>query len=114
MTRGGALKVGANGMTLHTFDKDDMAGSGRIGLQRRLCRQLATAHRHGGARRRGHHNLVTRDDGTKQVAYKASRCTTEQSDMKPGDKTGDGIGTASGAPPHRKRPRNRPGRGATA
>ena len=37
------------------------------------------------------YSLVTRDDGTKQVAYKGKPLYYWSKDMKPGDKTGDGV-----------------------
>ena len=37
------------------------------------------------------YSLVTRDDGAKQVAYKGKPLYYWSKDMKPGDKTGDGV-----------------------
>ena len=88
MTQGGAL-VGANGMTLYTFDKD-MAGSGKSvcnGACATNWPPLTATAAPGGEG----YSLVTRDDGTKQVAYKGKPLYYWSKDMKPGDKTGDGV-----------------------
>ncbi len=87
MTQGGAL-VGANGMTLYTFDKD-MAGSGKSvcnGACATNWPPLTATAAPGGEG----YSLVTRDDGTKQVAYKGKPLYYWAQDTKPGDKGGDG------------------------
>ena len=81
--------VGANGMTLYTFDKD-MAGSGKSvcnGACATNWPPLTATAAPGGEG----YSLVTRDDGTKQVAYKGKPLYYWSKDMKPGDKTGDGV-----------------------
>ena len=87
-TMDGAL-VGANGMTLYTFDRD-AAGSGKSVCNGPCATNwpplTATAAPSGEG-----YSLVTRDDGAKQVAYKGKPLYYWSKDMKPGDKTGDGV-----------------------
>jgi predicted lipoprotein with Yx(FWY)xxD motif len=80
--------VGANGMTLYTFDRD-VAGSGKS-----VCNgPCATNWPPLVARSApgGDYSLVTRDDGTTQLAYKGKPLYYWVKDAKPGDKTGDGV-----------------------
>ncbi|MEO8411413.1 MAG: hypothetical protein ABI478_12665 [Propionivibrio sp.] len=82
--------VGANGMTLYTFDKD-AAGSGKS-----MCNgpcatnwpPLAVAD---GETASGDYSVVTRDDGSKQWALKGKPLYFWTKDQKPGDQTGDGF-----------------------
>ena len=88
MVSAGVL-TGPNGMTLYTFDKD-MAGSGKSvcnGACATNWPPLTATAAPGGEG----YSLVTRDDGTKQVAYKGKPLYYWSKDMKPGDKTGDGV-----------------------
>ena len=83
------MLVGANGMTLYTFDKD-MAGSGKSvcnGACATNWPPLTATAAPGGEG----YSLVTRDDGAKQVAYKGKPLYYWSKDMKAGDKTGDGV-----------------------
>ena len=80
--------VGANGMTLYTFDRD-VAGSGKS-----VCNgPCATnwpplmASKAPGA----DYSVITRDDGNTQLAYKGKPLYYWAKDAKPGDKTGDGV-----------------------
>lgn len=81
--------VGANGMTLYTFDRD-IAGSGKS-----MCNgpcatnwpPLAAAAAHAS----GDWSVVSRDDGARQWAYKGKPLYFWVKDQKPGDRTGDGI-----------------------
>ncbi len=89
-TATGGVLVGANGMTLYTFDKD-AAGSGKS-----LCNgpcatnwpPLAAA---AGAMGSGDWTVITRDDGSRQWAYKGKPLYFWAKDSKPGDRTGDGF-----------------------
>ncbi len=82
--------VGANGMTLYTFDKD-AAGSGKS-----LCNgpcatnwpPLAAAASDTAG---GDYSIITRDDGAKQWASKGKPLYFWSKDQKVGDKTGDGL-----------------------
>ena len=88
MVSAGVL-AGPNGMTLYTFDKD-MAGSGKSvcnGACATNWPPLTATAAPGGEG----YSLVTRDDGTKQVAYKGKPLYYWIKDGKAGDKTGDGV-----------------------
>ena len=89
-TMDGAL-VGANGMTLYTFDRD-AAGSGKSvcnGPCATNCPPLMASTSPG-----GDYSLVTRDDGSTQLAYKGKPLYYWAKDAKPGDRTGDGVNQA--------------------
>ena len=86
-TKGKAL-VDAKGMTLYTFDRDSAGKSACSGQ----CAQnwpplMAPAN----AAASGDWSVVTRDDGSKQWAYKGKPLYTWARDAKPGDVTGDGV-----------------------
>jgi predicted lipoprotein with Yx(FWY)xxD motif len=86
-TKGKAL-VDAKGMTLYTFDRDSAGKSACNGQ----CAQnwpplMAPAN----AAASGDWSVVTRDDGSKQWAYKGKPLYTWARDAKPGDVTGDGV-----------------------
>lgn len=87
-TANGAL-VGPNGMTLYVFDRDT-AGSGKSACNGPCATNwpplMATAAPAG-----GEYSVITRDDGTRQLAYKGKPLYFWAKDSKPGDKTGDGI-----------------------
>ena len=82
------LLIGANGMTLYTFDKD-AAGSGKS-----VCNgpcadnwpavmapaSVATPY-----------SVVTRDDGAKQLAYQGKPLYLFKKDSKPGERHGDNF-----------------------
>jgi len=80
--------VGANGMTLYTFDRD-VAGSGKSVCNGPCATNwppLVASTAPG-----GDYTLVTRDDGKTQLAYKGKPLYYWAKDAKPGDKTGDGV-----------------------
>ena len=79
--------VGANGMTLYTFDKD----AGGKSMCNGPCATtwpplMATS---GSAS--GDWSMITRDDGSKQWAYKGKPVYFWVKDQKAGDRTGDGF-----------------------
>ena len=83
----GALVNGA-GMTLYTFDKD-VAGSGKS-----ACNGgCATAWPPMAAMMNAAppYSTVTRDDGSKQLAYNGKPLYLYAADQKPGDRTGDNF-----------------------
>jgi len=83
----GAL-VGAGGMTLYTFDRDT-AGSGKS-----VCNGPCATNwppLMAGKSPGGDYSLVTRDDGSTQLAYKGKPLYYWAKDAKPGDRTGDGV-----------------------
>ncbi|MGS5085588.1 COG4315 family predicted lipoprotein [Hydrogenophaga sp. A37] len=81
--------AGPNGMTLYTFDKDT-AGSGKSTCNG-PCATNWPPLMAGGAAAAGDYSVVTRDDGTQQLAYKGKPLYHWVKDAKPGDKTGDGV-----------------------
>ena len=87
MMNGGVL-VARGGMTLYTFDKD-AANSGKsvcngpcAGLWPPL---MATA----ADQASGDYSIITRDDGSRQWAYKGKPLYMYKSDQKAGDRSGD-------------------------
>jgi predicted lipoprotein with Yx(FWY)xxD motif len=81
------------GMTLYTFDKDS-AGSGKS-----VCNGPCAANwppfTAGADDKPGADwSIVTRDDGSKQWAFKGKPLHLWSKDQKPGDKTGDGFNNA--------------------
>ena len=82
--------VGPNGMTLYTFTRDTpMSGKSTCnGPCATAWPPLPVA---SSAKPMGGYSVVTRDDGTKQWAYKGAPLYYWSKDSKPGDKTGDGV-----------------------
>ncbi|MFN3751635.1 MAG: hypothetical protein ACK4SR_09690 [Thiobacillus sp.] len=88
-TRSGVLTNPA-GMTLYTFDKD-VAGAGKSVCNGDCAAKwppLAAGPYDAGS---GDYSVITRDDGTKQWAYKGKPLYLWIKDQKPGDTTGDGV-----------------------
>jgi predicted lipoprotein with Yx(FWY)xxD motif len=84
----GGMLVGANGMTLYTFDKDAGGKSACNGPCAGNWPPLAAP---ADAAAHGDWSVITRDDGSKQWAYKSKPVYFWVKDQKPGDKTGDGF-----------------------
>ena len=82
--------VGANGMTLYTFDKDAVGGGKSVcnGPCATNWLPLAAA---AGDTAGGDYSIITRDDGAKQWASKGKPLYFWSKDQKVGDKTGDGL-----------------------
>jgi len=78
----------ASGMTLYTFDKDAVGKSACNGPCAANWPPLMAA---SGASASADWTIVTRDDGSKQWAYKGKPLYTWVKDQKAGDKTGDGF-----------------------
>jgi predicted lipoprotein with Yx(FWY)xxD motif len=89
MDEGGVL-VGPNKMTLYTFDKD--AEPGKSACNGGCATNWPPLKAAGDAKDMGPWSVVTRDDGSKQWAYKGKPVYYWAKDSKPGDKTGDGVG----------------------
>ncbi|HEU4621392.1 MAG TPA: hypothetical protein VFS42_04135 [Burkholderiaceae bacterium] len=85
----GAL-VGPNGMTLYTFDKDS-AGSGKSVCNGPCATNWPPLAAPNSAASMGDYNVITRDDGSSQWAYKGKPLYYWIKDQKPGDRTGDGV-----------------------
>lgn len=79
----------AAGMTVYTFDKDT-AGSGKSACNGPCARMWppvpATSERVAAP-----YSVVTRDDGSKQLAYKGKPLYLFASDAKPGERKGDKV-----------------------
>jgi predicted lipoprotein with Yx(FWY)xxD motif len=81
------------GMTLYTFDKD-AAGSGKSVCNGQCATAWPPLMASSYAVPTGDYSVVTRDDGSKQWAFKGKPLYTWVKDTKPGDKTGDGFNNA--------------------
>ena len=81
--------VGTNGMTLYTFDNDKVAGKSACnGPCATLWPPLtATA----SDQSMGDWTVITRDDGSRQWAYKGKPVYFYQADKAAGDKTGENF-----------------------
>ncbi len=96
---GGAIKtmdiagkqvlVGANDMTLYTFDKD---AAGVTNCYDKCAENWPPAIADAGAKAEGDFTLVDRTDGSKMWAYKGKPLYFWVKDQKPGDTTGDMVG----------------------
>jgi len=82
--------VNSAGMTLYTFDKD-AAGSGKSVCNAGCATNWPPLMASGDAKAAGDYSIVTRDNGSKQWAYKGKPLYLWSKDQKPGDKTGDGF-----------------------
>jgi predicted lipoprotein with Yx(FWY)xxD motif len=82
--------VGANGMTLYTFDKDT-AGSGKSVCNGPCATNWPPLAAAAGATGSGDWTVITRDDGARQWAFKGKPLYFWVKDQKPGDRTGDGF-----------------------
>jgi predicted lipoprotein with Yx(FWY)xxD motif len=85
----GAL-VGANGMTLYTFDRD-AAGTGKSVCNGPCAQNWPPLMAQASDKNSGDWSVVTRDDGSRQWAYKGMPVYYWVKDTKPGDRTGDGV-----------------------
>jgi len=79
-----------SGMTLYTFDRDT-AGSGKSVCNGPCATNWPPFAAPADAKATGEWSIVTRDDGSKQWAYKGKPLYAWSKDQKPGDKTGDGF-----------------------
>jgi predicted lipoprotein with Yx(FWY)xxD motif len=83
----GKVLTDDKGMTLYVFDKDSGGKSACNGPCAGNWPPLTAA---GGAMPMGDYSVITRDDGSKQWAYKGRPLYTWKDDKKTGDITGDG------------------------
>lgn len=85
----GAL-VGPNGMTLYTFDKDPAGGA------KSACSGPCATNwpplKADASTSMGDYSVLTREDGSKQWAYKGKPLYYWVKDQKAGDRTGEGVG----------------------
>ena len=87
-TSKGKALVDAKGMTLYTFDRDAAGKSACNGQCAQNWPPLMAAPN---ASASGDWTVVTRDDGSKQWAYKGKPLYLWVKDTKPGEVTGDGV-----------------------
>lgn len=88
-TSNGVLTNSA-GMTLYTFDKDE-ADSGKSACNGDCAAKWPPLMASASDNASGGYSIVTRDDGSKQWAYKGKPLYLWFKDVKPGDTTGDGV-----------------------
>ena len=82
--------VGPSGMTLYTFARDT-AGSGKSVCNAACATNWPPLPVATTAKPMGGYTIVTRDDGSKQWAYKGAPLYYWAKDTKAGDRTGDGM-----------------------
>jgi predicted lipoprotein with Yx(FWY)xxD motif len=87
-TSKGKALVDQKGMTLYVFDRDSGGKSSCTGQCAQNWPPLAAA---AGEQASGDWTVTTRDDGSRQWAYKGKPLYTWSKDTKPGDVTGDGV-----------------------
>jgi len=88
----GSVLTDAAGMTLYTFANDSAGKSACNGACAALWPPLAAdAVSHAPLNVPGSFSVITRDDGSKQVAYDGHPLYLWQGDKKPGDMTGQGV-----------------------
>jgi predicted lipoprotein with Yx(FWY)xxD motif len=86
----GVLATSA-GATLYTFDKDT-AGSGKSACNGQCAANWPPLAAQASDAASGDWSIVTRDDGSRQWAFKGQPLYTYAKDAKAGDTTGDGKG----------------------
>jgi predicted lipoprotein with Yx(FWY)xxD motif len=84
----GKVLTDEHGMTLYTFAKDSKGKSACTGGCATNWPPLMAS---GMAEATGQYTILTRDDGSKQWAYKGKPLYAWKNDKKPGDITGDGA-----------------------
>ena len=84
----GGMMTNNAGMTLYTFDKD---AGGKSACNGPCAGNWPPLMAGADAKASGDWSVVTRDDGSKQWAYKGKPLYTWSKDQKPGDMTGDGF-----------------------
>lgn len=84
----GKVLTNESGMTLYVFDKDSGGKSACNGPCAGNWPPLMAA---ANAVAMGDYTIITRDDGSKQWAYKGRPLYTWKNDKKPGDITGNGF-----------------------
>ena len=83
--------VGENGMTLYVFDKDN-ATPGKSACNGQCATNWPPLAAKADARADGAWTVITRDDGSKQWAYKGRPVYYWVKDKAAGERTGDGVG----------------------
>jgi predicted lipoprotein with Yx(FWY)xxD motif len=88
-TAGGVL-TNPSGMTLYVFDKD-VADSGKSACNGECAVKWPPLMASASDKSSGVYSVISRDDGSKQWAYKGKPLYLWIKDQKPGDMTGDGV-----------------------
>ena len=83
----GGILTNASGMSLYTFDKDSGGKSACTGSCATNWPPMLAG---SSDKASGDYSIITRDDGSKQWAYKGKPLYLWSKDQKPGDTTGDG------------------------
>lgn len=89
---GGILTTQA-GMTLYHYAKDT-ANTGKSECNGSCAKNWPPFLASDGDKTGGFWSIITRDDGSKQWAYKGKPVYLWVKDQKPGDRTGDGVANA--------------------
>jgi len=82
--------VNQAGMTLYTFDRD-ATGAGKSVCNDKCAINWPPLKASAGDTSNGGWTVITRNDGSKQWAYKGKPLYLWIKDQKPGDRTGDGV-----------------------
>jgi len=86
----GGVLTAPSGMTLYVFDKD-AANSGKSTCNGPCATNWPPLMAAADDKPAGDYSIVTRDDGSRQWAYKGKPVYTFKSDQKAGDRTGDNF-----------------------
>jgi predicted lipoprotein with Yx(FWY)xxD motif len=86
----GGVLVGANNMSLYTFDRDP-AGEGKSACVDKCAVNWPPLMAAAGDSTKGDWSVITRPDGSKQWAYKGKPLYYWSKDQKAGDRTGDNV-----------------------
>jgi predicted lipoprotein with Yx(FWY)xxD motif len=87
-TSKGKALVDPKGMTLYIFDRDSAGKSNCTGQCAQNWPPFAAS---ANAQAASDWSVITRDDGSRQWAYKGKPLYTWTKDTRPGDATGDGV-----------------------
>jgi predicted lipoprotein with Yx(FWY)xxD motif len=87
-TAKGAVLTDAKGMALYTFDKDS---EGKSACNGPCVTNWPVLKAEASDKADGGYSIITRDDGSKQWAYKGKPLYTFAKDQKAGDTAGDGF-----------------------
>src|SRR5260370_40474936 len=88
-TNAGPALADLKGMTLYIFDRDTTAD--KSACNGPCAQNWLPLMASGDVKPMGDWTVITRDDGSKQWAYKGKPLYTWSKDAKPGDTTGDGF-----------------------
>ena len=84
----GDILTDGKGMALYTFDKDT---DGKSACNGPCATNWPVLKAEASDKADSNYTIITRDDGSKQWAYKGKPLYTFAKDQKPGDVTGDGF-----------------------